>query len=217
MPSPKHPSQCHHLSHRAFLCILCCPFVPVLLYVASSLPHTQERKHHFNWPYGMYAVNMIWEQERVGKLPVLRHDQGWLTPVGSWLFLEAVDVVLSGRNAWFLIISGTPGCLREGKFSAECEVELAALNDVDDADEAGGLTGSFSSKILDLCFDGVEITLPFFRDSLPDNPVDSADALSEWSAGVAVDGEKGKKGGKTAGKTAWDGEANKLEFLTLCL
>ncbi|KAJ7450717.1 hypothetical protein B0H11DRAFT_1928121 [Mycena galericulata] len=113
-----------------------------------------------------------------------------------------------------------PGCLQEGKFSAECEAELAALNDVDDADEAGGLTGSFSSKILDLCCDGVEITLPFFRDLLADNPVDSADAirsLSEWSAGVAVDGEKGEKGGKTAGKTAWDGEADKLEFLTLCL
>ncbi|KAJ7466589.1 hypothetical protein B0H11DRAFT_1921777 [Mycena galericulata] len=86
-----------------------------------------------------------------------------------------------------------PGCLREGKFSAECEAELAALNDVDDADEAGGLTGSFSSKILDLCCDGVKITLPFFRDLLADNPVDSADAirsLSEWSAGVAVDVNK---------------------------
>lgn len=91
----------------------------------------------------------------------------------------------------------------EGKFSAECEAELAALNDVDDADEAGSLTGSFASKILDLCCDGVEITLPFFRDLLADNPVDSSDAirsLSEWSAGVAVDGEKGKKGEKNCGE-----------------
>ncbi|KAJ7429123.1 hypothetical protein B0H11DRAFT_1945827 [Mycena galericulata] len=121
----------------------------------------------------------------------------------------------SERNAQFLIISGTPGCLREGKFSAECEAGLAALNDVDDADEAGGLTSSFASKILDLCCDGIEITLPFFRDLLADKPVDSADAirsLSEWSTGVAVDDEKGKKEKKTAGKTAWDGEADKLEF-----
>ncbi|KAJ7441275.1 hypothetical protein B0H11DRAFT_1933023 [Mycena galericulata] len=111
-------------------------------------------------------------------------------------------------------------CLREGEFSAECEAGLAALNDVDDADEAGGLTGSFASKILDLCCDGVEITLPFFRDLLADKPVDSADAirsLSEWSAGVAVGGEKGKKGGKNGGKMAWDGEADKFEFKTLRL
>ncbi|KAJ7508054.1 hypothetical protein B0H11DRAFT_1902365 [Mycena galericulata] len=97
-------------------------------------------------------------------------------------------------------------------FTPECEVGLAALNDVDDADESDGLTGSFASKTLDLRRDGVDITLPFFRDLLADKPVDGADAirsLSEWSAGGAVDGEKGKK---TAGKTAWDGEADKLEF-----
>ncbi|KAJ7501962.1 hypothetical protein B0H11DRAFT_1907877 [Mycena galericulata] len=132
-------------------------------------------------------------------------------PLLPWLVFEkSVSVYKpvfkwSGRNARFIIISGTPGCLREGKFSAECEAGLAALNDIDDADEAGGLTGSFASKILDLCCDGVEIALPSFRDLLADKPVDSANAiqsLSEWSAGVAVDGEKVKKGGKTAGKTA---------------
>ncbi|KAJ7493042.1 hypothetical protein B0H11DRAFT_1911478 [Mycena galericulata] len=131
------------------------------------------------------------------------------------LMQPRIEPVATGRNAWFIIISGTPGCLREGKFSDECEAGLVVLNDADDADDAGGLTGSFASKILDLCCDGVEITLPFFRDWLADKPVDSADAirsLSEWSAEVTVDGEKGKKGGKAPSKTASDGEANKLEF-----
>ncbi|KAJ7476320.1 hypothetical protein B0H11DRAFT_1917538 [Mycena galericulata] len=77
------------------------------------------------------------------------------------IFPAAHAYVAPGRNARFIIISGTPGCLRVGKFSAECEAGLAALDDVDDADEAGGLTGSFASKILDLCCDGVEITLHF--------------------------------------------------------
>ncbi|KAJ7501966.1 hypothetical protein B0H11DRAFT_1907882 [Mycena galericulata] len=143
----------------------------------------------------------------VNQLPLILAK---VTPVPScWIRLGAVqdriDKSGPGRNARFIIISGTPGCLREGKFSAECEAGLAALNDIDDADEAGGLTGSFASKILDLCCDGVEIALPSFRDLLADKPVDSANAiqsLSEWSAGVAVDGEKVKKGGKTAGKTA---------------
>ncbi|KAJ7883637.1 hypothetical protein B0H14DRAFT_3857252 [Mycena olivaceomarginata] len=56
--------------------------------------------------------------------------------------------------------------------------------------------------------DGVDITLPFFRDLLSDKPIDGADAIRSI-------GEGSKSGGKAKNKassTVWDGEAEKIAF-----
>ncbi|KAJ7841711.1 hypothetical protein B0H14DRAFT_3140133 [Mycena olivaceomarginata] len=88
----------------------------------------------------------------------------------------------------------------------ECEAGLAALNAVDSDEDIS--SSSLYSTELEQRQDGVDITLPFFRDLLSDKPIDGADAIRSI-------GEGSKSGGKAKNKassTVWDGEAEKIAF-----
>jgi hypothetical protein len=64
---------------------------------------------------------------------------------------------------------------------------------------------------LEVRHNGVDITLPFFRDLLSDKPVQGADpihGLAGWSEGSAGGVGKGKK----RANTVWDEEAEKNVF-----
>ncbi|KAJ7244451.1 hypothetical protein C8J57DRAFT_1363851 [Mycena rebaudengoi] len=79
----------------------------------------------------------------------------------------------------------------------------SALSDLDDSDV---------EATIPLWCDGVDITLPFFRDLLTDKPVDGANkvtSLSNWS-GTAID--SGGNGTRRGGEISWDGEAEKMVF-----
>ncbi|KAJ7673239.1 ribonuclease H-like domain-containing protein [Mycena polygramma] len=90
----------------------------------------------------------------------------------------------------------------------ECEAGLSALNDAE-PDDDDVLAIEDASKSLHTRRDGIDITLPFFRDLLADTPVAGAEtirSLSDWSA-KATD-----NGGKTSRRVIWDNEAAKMSF-----
>ncbi|KAJ7215248.1 hypothetical protein C8J57DRAFT_1255530 [Mycena rebaudengoi] len=98
----------------------------------------------------------------------------------------------------------------------ECEAGLAALNSAltdDSGDSAlSDLDDLDVEATIPLWRDGVDITLPFFRDLVTDKPVDGANkvsSLSNWS-GTAID--SGGNGTRSGGKISWDGEAEKWYF-----
>jgi hypothetical protein len=102
----------------------------------------------------------------------------------------------------------------EVAISSECEAGLAALDSMNDDDGSDNAPppGSVSSSTLPLDRDGVDIRLPFFRDLLSDKPLEGADAirsLGEWSG---VRGLDIGTGGKAAGATVWDAEAELITF-----
>ncbi|KAJ7789013.1 hypothetical protein B0H14DRAFT_2627683 [Mycena olivaceomarginata] len=75
----------------------------------------------------------------------------------------------------------------------ECEAGLAALNAVDSDEDIS--SSSLYSTELEQRRDGVDITLPFFRDLLSDKPIDGADAIRSI-------GEGSKNGGKAKNKAS---------------
>ncbi|KAJ6563615.1 hypothetical protein DFH09DRAFT_1315336 [Mycena vulgaris] len=62
--------------------------------------------------------------------------------------------------------------------SDDCEAGLAAVNEIDDSSESGSPLGSLA---FDIERDGVNITIPFFRDCLSDEPVPGADEIRSSS------------------------------------
>ncbi|KAJ6630235.1 hypothetical protein B0H10DRAFT_1939024 [Mycena sp. CBHHK59/15] len=90
---------------------------------------------------------------------------------------------------------------------------ITALNAAySDNTEGGDTITSFSATVLDTLCDGVDITLPFFRDLLADKPIEGANAnwsLADWSKGGEVNRERGKN---ALHHMVWDGEAEKVVF-----
>ncbi|KAJ7208409.1 hypothetical protein C8J57DRAFT_1734064 [Mycena rebaudengoi] len=112
--------------------------------------------------------------------------------------------------------AGTEGEVPQASFTPECEAGLAALNSAltdDSGDSAlSDLDDLDMEATIPLRRDGVDITLPFFRDLLTDKPVDGANkvtSLSIWS-GTAID--SGGNGTRSGGKISWDEEAEKMVF-----
>ncbi|KAJ7081063.1 hypothetical protein C8R44DRAFT_754121 [Mycena epipterygia] len=90
--------------------------------------------------------------------------------------------------------------------TAACEVGLAAVNAVDQADDAL-TTHSLATTWIGSHRDGVDITTPFFRDLLADKPIPGANAiggLADWSE-RALESTNNKK--KASGNTTWAGES----------
>jgi hypothetical protein len=83
---------------------------------------------------------------------------------------------------------------------------LAALNAVDSDEDIS--SSSLYSTELEQRRDGVDITLPFFRDLLSDKPIDGADAIRS----IGEDSKSGGKAKNKASSTVWDGEAEKIAF-----
>ncbi|KAF8210940.1 hypothetical protein K438DRAFT_2046937 [Mycena galopus ATCC 62051] len=97
----------------------------------------------------------------------------------------------------------------KGSGSSTGYILLAALNATDLEEDVTALS-HLAAKTLEGYCDGVDITLPFFKDLLSDTPVEGTDAvrsLADWSEGSMNDG----KGKKRAGSNIWDGEAAKLD------
>ncbi|KAF8210054.1 hypothetical protein K438DRAFT_1753657 [Mycena galopus ATCC 62051] len=94
----------------------------------------------------------------------------------------------------------------------KCEAGLAVLNAAD-SNHAGEVNSiSFAAETIANSRDGVDITVPFFKDLLADSPVEGANAirsLADWSGGGVRSGGNAKK---ATGSTAWDGETAKLVF-----
>ncbi|KAF8174801.1 hypothetical protein K438DRAFT_1771383 [Mycena galopus ATCC 62051] len=69
-----------------------------------------------------------------------------------------------------------------------------------------------SATSIDSRHDGVDITLPFFRDLLSDKPIAGASvvgSLANWAEQVESTARRGKN---SAGNTTWEGEVDSLTF-----
>jgi hypothetical protein len=97
--------------------------------------------------------------------------------------------------------------------TAASEAGLVALNTIETTDSPSGPSfPAIGATTIDSHYDGVDITLPFFKDLLSDKPVAGANAigsLATWSERVAASTDKGKKSGRS---TTWEGEVDTLEF-----
>ncbi|KAJ6527844.1 hypothetical protein DFH09DRAFT_1285604 [Mycena vulgaris] len=92
------------------------------------------------------------------------------------------------------------------------EVGLEALNTIDPPDASSSSFTAVGATSIDSHNDGVDITLPFFRDLLADKPIPGANmiqSLADWSEKTSGSDHKGKK---AAGNTTWQGEVAMLEF-----
>jgi hypothetical protein len=108
-----------------------------------------------------------------------------------------------------IIISDSENTRPPLSFTPEWEAGLEALNANADHEK---VTITDASTTLEVRRNGVDITLPFFRDLLSEKPVQGADAihsLAGCSKGSAGGVGKGKKRANT---TVWDEEAPKIIF-----
>ncbi|KAJ6540174.1 hypothetical protein DFH09DRAFT_1396360 [Mycena vulgaris] len=92
--------------------------------------------------------------------------------------------------------------------SDDCEAGLAAVNEIDDSSESGPPLGSLA---FDIERDGVDITIPFFRDCLSDEPVPGADEIRSLSTWVGTSGMTASRA-KPAARLKFGGEVGELDF-----
>ncbi|KAJ7443534.1 hypothetical protein FB451DRAFT_1376668 [Mycena latifolia] len=71
----------------------------------------------------------------------------------------------------------------------DCEAGLAAVDEANETSQPGSLPPG--SLVFEL--DGVDISMPFFRDCLSDVPVDGADNIKSLSSWAVTSGKKGSK------------------------
>jgi hypothetical protein len=94
-----------------------------------------------------------------------------------------------------------------------CEAGLAAVNLVDADDETSSTLPQLTpDTTIGSRRDGVDITMPFFRDVLSDKPIPGANeigSLADWSERATGSTGKGKK---AAGDLTWEGEVETLVF-----
>ncbi|KAJ7448736.1 hypothetical protein FB451DRAFT_1375251, partial [Mycena latifolia] len=67
----------------------------------------------------------------------------------------------------------------------DCEAGLAAVKKANETSQLGSLP--LGSLVFDIELDGVDISMPFFRDCLSDAPVDGADnikSISTWAVAI---------------------------------
>jgi hypothetical protein len=96
-----------------------------------------------------------------------------------------------------IIISDSENSRPPLSFTPECEAGLEALNVNADHEK---VTIPDASTTLEVRHNGIDVTLPFFRDLLSEKPVQGADAihgLAGWSEGSAGGVGKGKKRANT--------------------
>ncbi|KAJ6522803.1 hypothetical protein DFH09DRAFT_1330392 [Mycena vulgaris] len=96
--------------------------------------------------------------------------------------------------------------------TAASEAGLEALNTIDSPDAPSSSSTAVGATSIDSHNDGVDITLPFFRDLLADKPIPGANviqSLADWSEKASGSDDKGKK---AAGNTTWQGEVAMLKF-----
>jgi hypothetical protein len=95
--------------------------------------------------------------------------------------------------------------------TAACELGLAALNCEEDGnDTTQSPSQSTRSTTMSSRRNGVDITLPFFRDLLSDVPISGADevvSLGDWSKRAAGSSNSKKKVSRAA---TWEGEVDTL-------
>ncbi|KAJ6603173.1 hypothetical protein B0H10DRAFT_2440555 [Mycena sp. CBHHK59/15] len=92
--------------------------------------------------------------------------------------------------------------------SDDCEAGLAAVNEIDNSSESGSPLGSLA---FDIERDGVDITIPFFRDCLSDEPVPGADEIRSLSTWVGTSGKTASRA-KPAARLKFGGEVEELDF-----
>lgn len=98
-------------------------------------------------------------------------------------------------------------------FTPETEDGLSALNTDDTEDSEDDPPNHFlQPTTLRAHRDGVDITLPFFRDLLSDTPVQGANtirSLPDWSGAGETNAEAARE---APGQAVWDGEAESMVF-----
>ncbi|KAJ6456253.1 hypothetical protein DFH09DRAFT_1116173 [Mycena vulgaris] len=92
--------------------------------------------------------------------------------------------------------------------SDDCEAGLAAVNEIDDSSESDSPLGSLA---FDIEHDTVDITSPFFRDCLSDEPVPGADEIRSLSTWVGTSGKTASRA-KPAARLKFRGEVEELDF-----
>ncbi|KAF8175066.1 hypothetical protein K438DRAFT_1939776 [Mycena galopus ATCC 62051] len=81
-------------------------------------------------------------------------------------------------------------------FTPECEAGLAVLNAADSNHSGEVDSIFFGAETIATSRDGVDITVPFFKDLLANSPVEGADAirnLADWSGGGVGSSGNAKK------------------------
>ncbi|KAJ7272324.1 hypothetical protein C8J57DRAFT_1467796 [Mycena rebaudengoi] len=95
------------------------------------------------------------------------------------------------------------------EITAACEAGLAAVNLVDSGATTTPTLSQVADTTIDFQRDGVDITMPFFRDVLSDKPVAGANeigSISDWSGRAAAGAEDSRR---AAGDLTWTGERPK--------
>ncbi|KAJ7440035.1 hypothetical protein FB451DRAFT_1191822 [Mycena latifolia] len=100
--------------------------------------------------------------------------------------------------------------LSAAQVTEDCEAGLEAVNEANETSQPGSLLPG--SLVFDIELDGVDISMPFFRDCLSDVPVDGADNIKSLSTWAVTSGKKGSKSAQPAPTMKFGGKVEELNF-----